>query len=136
MKTFLFRSFIGICFGGFIAVLTTNLYILYGGLDMIDGSLFLKNSIGSVLCGWLFTVGSLYFNNRNLQLFQQTLLHFFTVTILYIIFALTFGWIPLHIKNILLALVIAIVTYSIFWIAFYLYFKYQARKLNECLKKL
>ena len=136
MKTFIIRSFIGIFFGGFITVLITNLNILFGGFEMIDGPLFLKNSIGSILCGWFFTVSPLYFENRNLKLSQQTILHFLTVTILYLILALTIGWIPFNIINILLTLLIAIVVYTIFWVAFYLYFKNQARKLNDDLKKL
>ena len=136
MKTFMFRSFIGISFGGFIAVLITNLIVLFGGIEMIDGSLFLKNSIGSILCGWFYTVSPMYFENRNLKLHQQTVLHFLTVTTLYIILALTIGWIPFNIISILLTLLIATVVYTIFWIAFYLYFKYQARKLNDDLNKL
>ena len=136
MKTFIIRSFIGIFFGGFIAVLITNLNILFGGFEMIDGPLFLKNSVGSVLCGWFFTVSPLYFENRNLKLSQQTILHFLTVTILYLILALTIGWIPFNIQNILLTFLISIVVYTIFWVAFYLYFKNQARKLNDDLKKL
>ena len=136
MKTFIIRSFIGIFFGGFITVLITNLNILFGGFEMIDGPLFLKNSIGSILCGWFFTVSPLYFENRNLRLSQQTILHFLTVTILYLLLALTIGWIPFNIINILLTLLIAIVVYTIFWVAFYLYFKNQARKLNDDLKKL
>lgn len=136
MKTFMIRSFIGISFGGFIAVLITNLHVLFGGFEMIDGSLFLKNSIGSILCGWFYTVSPMYFENRNLKLHQQTVLHFLTVTILYLILALTIGWIPFNIISILLTLLIATVVYTIFWIAFYLYFKYQARKLNDDLNKL
>ncbi|WP_042458776.1 DUF3021 domain-containing protein [Neobacillus dielmonensis] len=136
MKTFIMRSFIGIFFGGFMVVLITNLYILFGGYEMIDGPIFLKNSIGSVLCGWFFTVSSLYFENRSLKLFQQTILHFLTVTILYLILALTIGWIPFTILTILLTFFISLVVYTIFWIAFYLYFKNQARKLNDDLKRL
>ncbi|MCH1627894.1 DUF3021 domain-containing protein [Fredinandcohnia quinoae] len=136
MKTFIIRSFIGIFFGGFLAVLITNLTIIFGGLEIIDGPLFVKNSIGSILCGWFFTVSPLYFEKRNLKLSQQTILHFLTVTSLYLILALTIGWIPFTIINILLTLVISIFVYTIFWVAFYLYFKNQARKLNDCLKRL
>lgn len=136
MKTFMIRSFIGISFGGFIAVLITNLHVLFGGFEMIDGSLFLKNSIGSILCGWFYTVSPMYFENRKLKLSQQTTLHFLTVTILYLILALTIGWIPFNIISILLTLLIATVVYTIIWIAFYLYFKNQARKLNDDLNKL
>lgn len=136
MKTFMIRSFNGIFFGAFIAVLITNLNILLGDLQMIDGPLFLKNSIGSILCLWIFTASTLYFENRKLTLSQQTFLHFLTVTILYLILAVTIGWIPFNIKNILITVLVSIVVYSIFWIAFYLYFKNQVRKLNDDLQKL
>ena len=136
MKTFIIRSFIGIFFGCFIAVLVTNLSIFFGDFEMIDGPLFLKNSIGYALCGWFFTVSPLYFEIRKLKLSQQTILHFTTVIILYLILALVIGWIPFNMTNILLTLLISIVVYTIFWIAFYLYFRNQARKLNDELKKL
>ena len=136
MKTFIFRSFIGICFGAFIAVLTTNLSILFGGYEIINGPLFLKNSVGFVLCGWLFTVSPMYFENRNLKLYQQTVLHFLTVLVLYFILALAIGWIPFNMTSILLTIIISIVVYTIVWIAFYLYFKNQSRKLNDDLKHL
>ncbi|WP_338448422.1 DUF3021 domain-containing protein [Niallia oryzisoli] len=136
MKTLILRSFIGMFFGGFITVVYSNVLILFGGFEMLDGSLFVKNSIGSILCGWFFTVSSMYYENRNLKLYQQTLFHFFTIMILYFIVAITIGWIPFTIKSILLTLLISIFVFTIFWFAFYLYFKNQARKLNDDLKKL
>ena len=136
MKAFMIRSFIGIFFGCFIAVLITNLSILFGDFVMIDGTLFLKNSIGSILCGWFFTVSPMYFENRKLKLFWQTIFHFLTVMILYFILAFSIGWLPFNIISILLTFLIFIAVYTIFWLAFYLYLKNQARKLNDDLKKL
>ncbi|MGM7723628.1 DUF3021 domain-containing protein [Metabacillus sp. Hm71] len=136
MKTFILRSFIGIFFGGFITVLVTNLSIYFGGLEVIDGSLFLKNSLGTIFCGWFFTVSPMYFENRKLKLHQQTILHFLTVMILYIILAFSIGWVPFTMMHFLLLLIISIVIYAVCWIAFYLFFKYQARKLNDDLNKI
>lgn len=136
MKTFLIRSFIGIFFGSFITVLITNLSFLFSDLVVIDGSLFLKNSIGSILCGWFFTVSPMYFENRKLNLFWQTIFHFVTVMLLYFILAFSIGWLPFNIISFLLTFLISIAVYIIFWVAFYLYFKNQARQLNDELKKL
>lgn len=135
MKKFIGRSFIGVFFGGFLAVLFTNLNIFFGDIDMIDGSLFLKNSLGFIFCGWFFTVTPLYFENRSLSLSRQTILHFLTVIILYLILAVSIGWIPFNLTSILLTLFIAIAVYVIFWVSFYLYFRNQARKLNDDLKR-
>lgn len=131
MKTFLFRSMIGIFFGAFLAVLFTNLVVLFGEQDMIDGQLFLKNSLGSIFCGWFFTVSPLYFENPKLRLAQQTGLHFLTVVVLYFILAFGIGWVPFEWSSFFSAIVLFAGFYLIFWTAFYLYFRNQAKKLND-----
>ena len=102
MKTFLFRSMIGIFFGAFIAVVLTNSIVYFGGQEMLDGRIFLKNSLGSIFCGWFFTVSPLYFENTRLRLSQQTGLHFITVVVLYFILAFGIGWVPFKVKSFLL----------------------------------
>ena len=130
MKTFLFRSLMGIFFGAFLAVVVTNSVVYFGNQEMLDGQIFMKNSLGSIFCGWFFTVSPLYFENAKLRLSQQTGLHFVTVVILYFILAFGIGWIPFTMKSFFVMLVIFIAFYSIFWTAFYLYFRKQAQKLN------
>jgi hypothetical protein len=130
MKTFLFRSMVGIFFGAFLAVILTNSIVYFGGQNVLDGPLFLKNSLGSIFCGWFFTVSPLYFENTNLRLSQQTGLHFITVVVLYFILAFGIGWIPFTVKSFVLTLGLFLVVYAIFWTAFYLYFRNQAKKLN------
>ncbi|WP_181350189.1 DUF3021 domain-containing protein [Thalassobacillus sp. CUG 92003] len=134
MKTFLFRSMIGIFFGGFLAILITYSVIFFGEQSTLDSSLFVKNSLGSIFCGWLFTVTPLYFELRKLKLSQQTALHFFTVTIVYFILAYGIGWIAPGALNMLIFIAIAVVLYSVMWTAFYLYFKHESKKLNEDLQ--
>ncbi|WP_318617778.1 DUF3021 domain-containing protein [Sporosarcina sp. YIM B06819] len=136
MKTFIFRSMIGIFFGAFLAVILTNSIVYFGEQDILDGALFLKNSLGLIFCGWFFTVSPLYFENTNLHLSQQTGLHFITVVILYFILAFGIGWIPFTMKSFLLMLGLFIGVYIIFWTAFYLYFRYQSKKLNADLSEL
>ncbi len=136
MKTFIYRSLIGISIGAFIAVLITNMIILFGDFEMISGSLFLKNSIGAILCGWFFTVSPLYYKIEKLNLLQQTVIHFITLIILFHSLALSVGWVPINVSNILTSLIVFILHYIFFWTAFYLYYRNQAIKLNEGLKNL
>ena len=136
MKTFLYRSIIGIFFGAFIAVILTNSVVLFSDKEMLDGQLFLINSLGSIFCGWFFTVTPLFFENASLRLTQQTALHFVTVVILYFILAFGIGWVPFTMKSFFLALGLFIVCYSMFWISFFLYFRGQAKKLNAELQQL
>ena len=112
MKTFLFRSLIGIFFGAFLAVVFTNSMVWSGDAAVINGELFVKNSLGAIFCGWFFSVTPLYFENRKLKLPQQTLLHFLTVIVLFFILALGIGWIPFNIKSILSMLVMFLIFYG------------------------
>ncbi|MBO1910265.1 DUF3021 domain-containing protein [Sporosarcina sp. 6E9] len=136
MKTFLFRSIIGIFFGAFLAVIVTNSVVYFGNQDMLDGQVFMKNSLGSIFCGWFFTVSPLYFENTRLRLSQQTALHFATVVVSYFILAFGIGWIPFTLKSFLVMFAMFIFIYFIFWTAFYLYFRKQAQKLNAELNGL
>lgn len=136
MKTILFRSMIGIFYGAFLAVLFTNAVIYFGEHEVLDGSLFFKNSLGAIFCGWFFTVSPLYFEIQSLRLAQQTVLHFITVFILYFILAYGIGWIPFTLRGTIIALGIFLALYFISWVAFYLYFKRQADTLNAELKQL
>jgi len=136
MKTFIVRSLMGIFYGAFLAVISTNSVVIFGEKDVLDGPLFLKNSLGLIFCGWFFTVSPLYFENTNLRLSQQTGLHFITVVILYFILAFGIGWIPFTMKSFLLMLGLFIVVYAIFWTSFYLYFRNEAKKLNAELNGL
>ncbi|WP_313893403.1 DUF3021 domain-containing protein [Psychrobacillus sp.] len=130
MKTFLFRSMVGIFFGAFIAVILTNSVVLFSENDTLDGQLFLKNSLGSIFCGWFFTVSPLYFENQNLSLARQTVLHFITVSILSFVLSFGIGWLPFNLTSVLLAIAFFLCFYAVIWITFYLYFKRQMKKLN------
>ncbi|MBX9974600.1 DUF3021 domain-containing protein [Cytobacillus firmus] len=136
MRIFLYRSMIGIFFGGFIAAAATIAFIYAGGQSTLDGHIFIKNALGSIFCGWLFTVTPLYFEIRSIRLPMQTALHFLTVTIVYLILGLWIGWIPIGVKNFFIYLGISVLVYAIMWICFYLYFKNESKKLNEDLESI
>ncbi|MCM3710392.1 DUF3021 domain-containing protein [Sporosarcina luteola] len=136
MKTFLTRSVLGIFFGSFLAVATILAVIYIDGKDMLDASILGKNLLGTVFCGWFFTVTPLLFENEKLTLPVQTTLHFLCVTMLYFIVAFIIGWIPFTVRGFIGMLGIFIVFYSIIWFSFYMYFRKQAAKLNEELREL
>lgn len=130
MKNFLIRSFLGIFFGAFIIVVLTSSVAL-NGQETLDSMVFLKNAIGFMVCGWFFTTSTLYFENPNWSLGRQTLFHFLTVIILYFVLAFGIGWILFNWTSFLIMLTVFLVFYALFWTAFYLYFRNQARKLND-----
>lgn len=136
MKTFLTRSILGIFFGSFLALVTVLAVIYIGDRATLDAAILGKNALGTVFCGWFFTVTPLLFENEKLTLPVQTTLHFICVTVLYFIVAFVIGWIPFTLKGFIGMLGIFIIFYSIIWLSFYTYFRKQAAKLNEELKGL
>lgn len=136
MKTFLLRSIIGIFFGSFLTIVTIFIAIYIGNKDILDSAILVKNALGTIFCGWFFTVTPLLFENQKLTLPVQTTLHFLCVTILYFFIAFVTGWIPFTIKGFVGMLGIFIVFYAIIWLGFYIYFKQQAAKLNAELEEL
>lgn len=130
MKTFLIRSLFGIFFGAFLSVLMTNTDVL-SGQETLDGALFLRNSIGSILCGWFFSVSTLYFENHHWSLAKQTTAHFITVIVLYFVLAIGIGWFPFTVPSMLLTIAVFVLFYIVIWFAFYFYFKKQARTMND-----
>ncbi|CAM4208315.1 DUF3021 domain-containing protein [Lederbergia lenta] len=136
MKTFLVRSILGIFFGAFLALVTIFAVIYLGEKDMLDSAVLVKNALGTVFCGWFFTVTPLLFENEKLTLPIQTALHFLCVAALYFIAAFVIGWIPFTVKGFIGMLGIFIVIYAIIWFAFFTYFRQQAAKLNEGLNDL
>ncbi|MGA5690746.1 DUF3021 domain-containing protein [Cytobacillus pseudoceanisediminis] len=136
MRTFLYRSMIGIFFGGFISTAATIALIYFGGQLTLDGQTFIINALGFIISGWLFTVTPLYFEIRSLRLPMQTALHYLTVTIVYFTLGLWIGWIPIGVKNFFIYLAISLLVYAIAWIGFYLYFKNESKKMNEDLESI
>jgi hypothetical protein len=136
MKTFLTRSILGIFFGSFLAIVTILAVIYFGKKEMLDAAILGKNALGTVFCGWFFTVTPMLFENDKLTLPVQTTLHFICVSVLYFIVAFVIGWIPFTMKGFIGMLGIFIVFYASIWLSFYIYFRKQAAKLNEELRGL
>ncbi|MBN6205938.1 DUF3021 domain-containing protein [Ralstonia pickettii] len=135
MKRFLIQSCIGILFGAFIAVLITNI-IYFKGTVLLDGQLFLENSLACIFCGWFFAVTPLLFEIKSLKLAQQTALHFISVALLFFILSFAIGWIPFNVISILFFAVMFLLIYAGIWLGFYFYFRNEAKELNEELLKI
>lgn len=136
MKTFLNRTVMGIFFGAFVAVLITSSLVWFGEQSVLDGPLFVKNSLGCMFAGWLYSVSTLYFETEKLNLPMQTFLHFITITVPFFILAFYLGWIPSDAKIIIAAIVFFIVLYVIIWLCFYFYFRHQSKQLNDDIQNL
>ena len=136
MKYFLYKSVIGIFFGAFLMVVITSGFIIFTGLHVLDAKVFLQNAAGTIFLGWTFTVSPFYFSIQRLSRWQQTLLHFITVSIPFFLVATAIGWIPTGFRSFLIMIGIFIAIYLILWSGFYFYYKNLSEKLNDELKKI
>ncbi len=136
MKTFIHRSVKGIIFGGFLQVILVSIGILWWGAETINADIFLKNALGMMICSWFFTVTPLYFEGKKWNLLQQTLVHFLTGIILFFTLAFAIGWIPISLSVIFKQIVNFFAIYVVSWILFFLYYRYQAKILNEHIKRI
>ncbi|WP_046175946.1 DUF3021 domain-containing protein [Domibacillus indicus] len=135
MKRFLLQGAAGVFFGAFLMTLAVFAAV-WTGQESLNGSLFVKNAIGFMLCGWLFAVTPLFFEIQSLRLIQQTALHFFAAACPYFVLAFTIGWVPFNLQSALFAVLVFLLIYVIIWLSFYFYFKREARRMNEKLNRL
>ncbi|WP_167353379.1 DUF3021 domain-containing protein [Peribacillus muralis] len=131
MKRLLVRSFVGICFGALVMVLTCFGVIGIGGVQGLDSEIFVKNAMGCLLCGWFFSTATILFEIEKWSLLFQTTMHFLTVTILYFLLSFFVGWIPFTIRGLMTGIAIFLPFYAIIWLSFYIYFRYQVKILND-----
>ncbi|ANU24208.1 DUF3021 domain-containing protein [Planococcus donghaensis] len=130
MKKFIIRSLIGIFFGAFLSIVMTYT-VIWGGQETLNSAVFLRNSLGTMFCGWFFTVSNLLFENHSWSLLRRTITHFAIVMVLYFVLGFGIGWFPFTLEGFLIVLVIFVVCYFVFWLACYAYFKNQAQKMNK-----
>ncbi|WP_057914880.1 DUF3021 domain-containing protein [Peribacillus muralis] len=135
MKTLLFSSFVGICFGALVMVLTCFGVIGFGEITALDSEMFVKNAIGCLLCGWFFSTATILFEIEKWSLLFQTTMHFLTVSILYFLLSFFVGWISFSMKGLVTGILIFIPFYVTIWTIFYLYFRFQMKILNDGLDK-
>lgn len=136
MKTFLQRSILGILFGAFLSLITIFAVIYLGKKDVLDSAILAKNALGTVFCAWFFTVTPLIFEIEKFSLPIQTVLHFLCVTVLYFIVGPIIGWIPFTVRGLSSMLGLFLLLYTVIWLAFYVYFRKQVKKLNKDLNNL
>ncbi|MGY4688688.1 DUF3021 domain-containing protein [Salibacterium sp. K-3] len=133
MKTFLYQSFIGICFGALVSIFIHYGFIFFGGVEELDAGSFVTNSLGSMFCGWFFSVGALIFAKEDMSLAGRTVIHFITVTTLYFVLSFVIGWIPFTIPGFMIGMGMFLVIYLVIWLSFFIYFYNEMKKLNKAL---
>ena len=109
-----------------------------GDTFSMNSDMFIKHIMGSVFVGIGFTVPSLIYDKKKLSMKVQTLIHMGCGFGVYLPIACSLGWLPvtLGFKMVILPLAFAIIFAIIIWLGFYLYYKHEAKRINEKLNML
>lgn len=130
----------GICWG-----CTISIFILMTGAATVGDSFldmgadyFIRQSIASMIVGIGFSVPTLIYDKESLSRKIQTLIHMGIGFLVFFPIAYCLGWIPVVFGwgAALLSVVIALVISFAIWYGYYLYYKREAKKLNQKLERL
>lgn len=114
------------CFGGMV------LDISNGGSFSLENYQFTKMVVGCVLVGLGFGVPSIVYRNDNFPMPIKVVIHMGIGCIVYTMVAFAVGWIggTTIIQNIIIAVIQLAVAFMI-WFAFMVYFRNEAKKIND-----
>src|SRR5699024_9007892 len=89
----------------------------------------------SMMIGIYYGISSFIFTLDKWSPLKKTLVHFFLSIAVYLVIALTVGWVPIQFAPIIWSCLFFIVSYFIFWTGYNIYYKKIEKSLNDSLPK-
>lgn len=136
MKKFLGRTFLGIAWGCTINCLVMLIISFSEGKIYFTANEYLKQLICSAVVGIAFALPTFIYENEKLSQGIKCLIHLGIGFITYFINAFIAGWFPIGldigivISSVLIMIALSFVIYFFFW----LYYKNEAKKINQKIK--
>ncbi|MEI3613785.1 DUF3021 domain-containing protein [Pseudogracilibacillus sp. SO30301A] len=127
------RSMLGVAFGGIITFIA--LTIMKINAFEATASEIWMHMAASMLLGVYFGISSLIFGDSDSNIIKKSIIHFLLTYSVWLIIAVTVGWISLSGWAILWSSLAFILLYILNWLGWYLYFKRVEAMLNNQLKK-
>jgi len=133
IKQIIKRILSGIAAGGIATFIAVTILMIKD--ITISSTMMWFQMLGSFIVGIYFGLSSFVFENDNWSRLKQICIHFPLSVLVFFTVALPLGWIPFASWAVLASIVMFMFYYAIFWCGFWLYYKFQARKLNDELNK-
>lgn len=136
MKKFLGRTFLGIAWGCTINCLVMLIISFSEGKIYFTANEYLKQLVCSAVVGIAFALPTFIYENEKLSQGIKCLIHLGIGFITYFINAFIAGWFPVGvdigivISSVLIMIALSFVIYFFFW----LYYKNEAKKINQKIK--
>lgn len=134
------RTAWGILMGCTIFTFVGILLCLINGTATVFGDTaygFITMAVCSMIVGLGFSLPTLIYDYPKLTEAMQTLIHLAIGFVIFGIVAFYAKWIPIEggIGTIFLFIMIALLSTVVIWLAFYLYYKNEAKRINESIRK-
>ena len=127
------RMFNGIAWGGLITFIALSILLINDvQTDVYTIWLYMGSSM---MVGIYFGISSFIFTLEKWSPLKKTLIHFFLSIAVYLVIALTVGWVPIGFAPIIWSCLFFIVWYFIFWTVYNIYYKKIEKSLNDSLPK-
>lgn len=127
------RSMMGIAFAGIISLIAITI-LKFTETETTISEIWLAMLLSYVL-GIYFGLSSFIFTENGLSMLKQTIIHYCMSVVVYFIIALFGGWVPFTFVAILVTTLLFTGVYSIYWTAYYLYYKKVEENLNKSLQR-
>lgn len=115
------------------------IYDVYGGKELIfEHGFYTKMFVGAIIVGIGFSAPGLVYENENMPYIMRVLIHMGVGCTIFIITGLAVGWIPSG-NNPWVGVgvvLIGILTALFLWFGFWWYYRQEARKINDKIKKV
>lgn len=131
--------FFGISWGCLFFVLTCLIGNMVGGEDYLLAVVgdFNRQALGAMAVGIGYGTTAMVYDSEKLPFGLQVFIHFAVGTGIYFPVAFSLGWIPTGSPvNIILMVLLSAAVFFIIWSGFYLYYRGEARRMNEKLREL
>jgi len=134
MKNWIKYIFFGILSGCTLLVIIGMIVALFQGETFqTSSSEFIKMGIGSMIIGVGFTVPSMIYENEKMAYALKVLIHLGIGLLIYLGVSIWLGWLPINLGlgGIMIYIFIAIAIAAFIWSGFFLYYRHEAKKINE-----
>lgn len=129
---------LGAFVGCFVISIIEILMALVAGPEnfVITGSEIINLVLGSIVIGFAFSLPTFIYERDDIALPFQVIFQMGIGMIVLFVVAIYFGWMPITsgLAPILIWVGVAFAFSVIFWLGFYLYYFFAAKKLNEKIK--
>jgi len=139
MKNWIKYIFFGILMGCTVLVIMGMIVALFQGETFqTSSSEFIKMGIGSMIIGVGFSVPSMIYSNEKMAYVLKVLIHLGIGMLIYLGVSIWLGWMPLDlgVGGIVTYIFIAIAIAVLIWSGFFLYYRHEAKKINEKIQAL